>query len=80
MALHAHHPDWRDVPCVIANEPTPPVRVRRDGLVRALLVLLSAVKREAAGTLRLRGAEEDELLVGPDLAPALADALAATLD
>jgi hypothetical protein len=33
-----------------------------------------------ACTLRLRGADEDELLVGPDLAPALADALAATLD
>jgi len=33
-----------------------------------------------ACTLRLRGDDEDELLVGPDLAPALADALAATLD
>ena len=33
-----------------------------------------------ACTLRLRGRDEDELLVGPDLAPALADALAATLD
>ena len=33
-----------------------------------------------ACTVRLRGAEEGELLVGPDLAPALADALAATLD
>ncbi len=33
-----------------------------------------------ACTLRLRGPDEDELLVGPDLAPALADALAATLD
>ena len=33
-----------------------------------------------ACTVRLRGQDEDELLVGPDLAPALADALAATLD
>jgi hypothetical protein len=33
-----------------------------------------------ACTVRLRGAQEEELLVGPDLAPALADALAATLD
>ena len=33
-----------------------------------------------ACTVRLRGEQEDELLVGPDLAPALADALAATLD
>jgi hypothetical protein len=28
----------------------------------------------------MRGQDEDELLVGPDLAPHLADALAATLD
>jgi hypothetical protein len=33
-----------------------------------------------ACTVRLRGQDEDALLVGPDLAPALADALAATLD
>jgi len=33
-----------------------------------------------ACTVRMRGEDEDELLVGPDLAPALADALAATLD
>lgn len=44
--------------------------------------LAVAVLRDGsrACTLRLRGAEEEELLVGPDLAPALADALAATLD
>ena len=44
--------------------------------------LAVAVLRDGtrACTLRLRGYEEDELLVGPDLAPALADALAATLD
>ena len=44
--------------------------------------LAVAVLRDGsrACTLRLRGDEEDELLVGPDLAPALVDALAATLD
>lgn len=44
--------------------------------------LAVAVLRDGtrACTVRMRGAEEDELLVGPDLAPALADALAATLD
>jgi hypothetical protein len=44
--------------------------------------LAVAVLRDGsrACTLRLRGAEEEELLVGPDLAPSLADALAATLD
>ena len=44
--------------------------------------LAVAVLRDGsrACTLRLRGAEETELLVGPDLAPALAEALAATLD
>jgi hypothetical protein len=42
--------------------------------------LAVAVLRDGtrACTVRLRGV--DELLVGPDLAPALADALAATLD
>jgi hypothetical protein len=33
-----------------------------------------------ACTVRMRGQDEDELLVGPDLAPDLADALAATLE
>jgi hypothetical protein len=33
-----------------------------------------------ACTVRMRGEDEEELLVGPDLAPALADALAATLE
>ena len=44
--------------------------------------LAVAVLRDGsrACTLRLRGAEEEELLVGPDLAPSLADALVATLD
>ncbi|MFL6127699.1 MAG: PPA1309 family protein [Mycobacteriales bacterium] len=44
--------------------------------------LAVAVLRDGsrACTVRLRGQDEDELLVGPDLAPALADALAATLD
>jgi hypothetical protein len=44
--------------------------------------LAVAVLRDGsrACTVRMRGADEDELLVGPDLAPALADALAATLD
>lgn len=44
--------------------------------------LAVAVLRDGsrACTVRLRGPDEDELLVGPDLAPALADALAATLD
>jgi hypothetical protein len=44
--------------------------------------LAVAVLRDGsrACTVRVRGADEDELLVGPDLAPALADALAATLD
>lgn len=44
--------------------------------------LAVAVLRDGsrACTLRLRGADEEELLVGPDLAPALADALASTLD
>ena len=43
--------------------------------------LAVAVLRDGsrACTVRLRGKEENELLVGPDLAPALADALAATL-
>lgn len=43
--------------------------------------LAVAVLRDGsrACTVRLRGEDEDELLVGPDLAPALADALAATL-
>ena len=43
--------------------------------------LAVAVLRDGsrACTIRMRGAEEEELLVGPDLAPALADALAATL-
>jgi hypothetical protein len=44
--------------------------------------LAVAVLRDGtrACTVRMRGADEDELLVGPDLAPALADALSATLD
>lgn len=44
--------------------------------------LAVAVLRDGsrACTVRMRGDAEDELLVGPDLAPALADALAATLD
>lgn len=44
--------------------------------------LAVAVLRDGsrACTVRMRGSDEDELLVGPDLAPALADALAATLD
>lgn len=44
--------------------------------------LAVAVLRDGsrACTVRLRGPDEEELLVGPDLAPALADALAATLD
>ena len=44
--------------------------------------LAVAVLRDGtlACTVRMRGDDEDELLVGPDLAPALADALAATLD
>ena len=43
--------------------------------------LAVAVLRDGsrACTVRMRGEDEDELLVGPDLAPALADALAATL-
>ena len=43
--------------------------------------LAVAVLRDGsrACTVRLRGEDEEELLVGPDLAPALADALAATL-
>ncbi|MDP9497735.1 MAG: hypothetical protein M3P46_08770, partial [Actinomycetota bacterium] len=32
-----------------------------------------------ASVLRLRGTEQDDLLTGPDLAPALAEALLATL-
>ena len=44
--------------------------------------LAVAVLRDGtrACTVRMRGQDEAELLVGPDLAPALADALAATLD
>ncbi|CAA9286736.1 MAG: hypothetical protein AVDCRST_MAG41-4054 [uncultured Corynebacteriales bacterium] len=44
--------------------------------------LAVAVLRDGtrACTVRMRGQDEEELLVGPDLAPALADALAATLD
>jgi hypothetical protein len=44
--------------------------------------LAVAVLRDGsrACTVRMRGDAEDELLVGPDLAPALADALSATLD
>ena len=44
--------------------------------------LAVAVLRDGsrACALRLRGDDEEELLVGPDLAPALAEALAATLD
>ena len=44
--------------------------------------LAVAVLRDGsrACTVRLRGQHEDELLVGPDLAPTLADALAATLE
>jgi len=44
--------------------------------------LAVAVLRDGsrACTVRMRGQDEEDLLVGPDLAPALADALAATLD
>lgn len=44
--------------------------------------LAVAVLRDGtrACTVRMRGQDEEELLVGPDLAPALAEALAATLD
>lgn len=46
VELHEHHPASRDVPCVVTPDPlAPPVRVRHAGLVRALLVLLSAAKR-----------------------------------
>ena len=65
MPLHADVVDWAsDHP--ERREARLAVAVLRDG--------------SRACTIRLRGPDEDDLLVGPDLAPALADALAATLD
>ncbi|MBV9881233.1 MAG: hypothetical protein JO180_12090 [Gemmatirosa sp.] len=45
VALHAQHPALRDVPVAVSDADVAPVRARRDGLARALLVLLSAAKR-----------------------------------
>jgi nitrogen-specific signal transduction histidine kinase len=49
VELHSHHPVFRDIPVSVTPDPlAPPVRARHAGLVRALLVLLSAAK--AGGT------------------------------
>lgn len=54
VALHAHHPDWRDVPVeVVADPGAPPVRVSHAALLRALLVALSAVKAVASERVRV---------------------------
>jgi hypothetical protein len=65
MPRHAEVVDW------VAEHPQ-----RREARL-AVAVLRDGSR---ACTVRLRGEDEDELLVGPDLAPALADALAATLE
>jgi hypothetical protein len=65
MPLHADVVDWASEHPE-RREARLAVAVLRDG--------------SRACTVRLRGQDEGELLVGPDLAPALADALAATLD
>ncbi len=45
VALHAHHPDWRDVAVDVVPDPNaPPVRASPTVLLRALLVLLSRAK------------------------------------
>jgi signal transduction histidine kinase len=52
--LHTLHPALRDVPVTVTPDPlAPPVRARHAGLVRALLVLLSAVKRGADDGVRI---------------------------
>jgi len=54
VELHSHHPDYRDVPVIVTPDPlAPPVRARYVGLVRALLVLLSAAKHGAPEGARL---------------------------
>lgn len=49
VALHAQHPDVRDVECLVDASPIDvPAHVAPNALVRALLVLLTAVKRDVA--------------------------------
>ena len=48
VALHEHHCELRDVPCrLVAGVDVPPVWIERSTLTHALLVLLTAAKRDA---------------------------------
>lgn len=48
VALHALHPDLRDVPCTLVHDPeTAPVHLTRSALVQSVLVLIDAAKRHA---------------------------------
>lgn len=84
LALHAHHPELRDVP--IAHESTeaaPPVRVPRSTLLRLLVLLLSSARRAADGggvSVRLNGDDAElRVTVAPAGEPGEATALAASL-
>lgn len=49
VALHAMHPDLRDIPCTLAHDGrAAPVHLKRSALVYATLLLLDAAKRDAA--------------------------------
>lgn len=85
VALHAHHLELRDVPIVEAVDPaTPPVRVPRATLLRALVLLLSCGRRAAGGggvVVRLGGDDSAlRVAVAPAGDPGEAETLAASLD
>lgn len=55
MALHAEHPELRDVPCAVEEgDSAVPARARVSALVHALLLALSAAKRAAGEGGRVR--------------------------
>ena len=80
VALHAHHPDVRDVPCAIDEQSIGmPALASHAAVTRALLLLLTATKRAAdGGAVRAGWAETPEAVVlsldGGNIAP---DALTA---
>jgi hypothetical protein len=80
VALHAHHPDVRDIECVVVETPLGvPARASHRGVTRAMLVLLTAAKRGASeGGVRLTWSETAHaVIVAIDGAGAGDDATAA---
>lgn len=76
VALHAHHPGLRDVPCAVeAGEALPPAYAEPHAVLDALLVALDAAKGAAgAAGVRLTGdADADRVRVRVAPADAAAD-------